>query len=241
MLIQATIEAAGPGGQAYVFVSAVDPDGVKNILTADQKLPLLKHMFPSGVTFIHTKKDCLPTYKNCGGPYVSFKWLTDKDNGPGFDPKDITLVIGKERLTFNKEKPNEYFGPENDAWGGVKPANFISVGESAERDPNPGDLSEKNMSGTKARGYAKAGNKQSFYIALGYDPNTPDSNVDAVYETIQHGKKGGSRESSEEDEGGITTEGPDGEPKGGRRKTRRSRNMKSKRIRRTNRRRSERK
>jgi hypothetical protein len=233
-LIQKVINEAGDGGEGYVFVSAVNPDGVKNVLTADQKLPLLNSMFQKDVDsgklkFIHTKRDCKPS---CGGPYFSFKWLTkepegeDPTTGLGYKPADITLVIGKERLDETKKETNEYFGPENTAWGDEKPAKFIPVGESAVRKMDTPASDEANMSGTKARGYATSGDKASFYTALGYDPKTPDPVVDSVYETIRNavpkkGKKGGADDDVLED---GAQGGPDGEPKtGGRRKTRRAR------------------
>jgi hypothetical protein len=189
MLIEKTIAS---GDKAYVFVSAVvDPPGKvnKNILTAEQKIPLLTNMFEKEVedgkvVFIHTKKDCLPEYPNCGGPFASFKWLMERFK---YTPDDITLVIGKERL--DPDKPKEYFGPDpkSTKWGVVRPANFVSVGKTAERNMKPEDLSAENMSGTKARRYAWNGNKASFYTALGYvyDPAKTDRNVEDVYEAIR--------------------------------------------------------
>lgn len=221
MLIQAVKSAADPG-HAYVFVSAVDPDNDKNPLPADLKLPLLQHMFPD-VKFIHTKRDC-KGYKNCGGPGLALAWLTDKENGPGYDRSEVTVVLGKERLGDPKSK--EYFGTGARIWGGddKEPANFIPVGHTVKRDMKAPSTDENNMSGTKARSYVKEDDsgKADFYNAVGYDPNTPAPEVEAVYDRIYAAKFGTKRGGNKEEEGVIPTGGPDGEPvSGGRRKTRR--------------------
>jgi hypothetical protein len=104
-------------------VSAVGPDNDKNPLKAELKLPLLKHMFPD-VEFIHTKRDC-KGYTNCGGPGLAFAWLTDKANGPGYEPSDVSIVLGKERLGDPKSK--EYFGEGAKLWvENNQPALFLS-------------------------------------------------------------------------------------------------------------------
>jgi len=225
MLIDKTIAS---GDKAYVFVSAVEPDNKKNPLDAELKLPILRKMFEKEVAekkvqFIHTKKDCLPRYKNCGGPGPAFTWLTDKVNGPGYDPSEVTIVLGKERLGEDK-KSKQYFGPEATFWGETKPVNFVSVGNGEVRDLTTPSDDVMNMSGTKARGYVKEDNsrKRDFYIALGYDPNTQNQDVDNVYDRIYQVKFGGRKGGDAPENEVIPLGGPDGEPaSGGRRKTRR--------------------
>lgn len=234
MLIEATIKAA-EGGKAYVFVSSTQGKGkeaLRNPLTADQKIPLLKHMFPEGVEFVNTK-DCDP---KCGGPGAAFGWLLTKGN----DAKDIAFVVGKERLGDDKSK--DYFGPGAPLWGGEdkpKPGSFVPVGHDLVRDMAAPAGDVNNMSGTKARSYVTedGSKKADFYTALGYvyDPKTPAPDVEAVYDRIyamKFGAKKGGNEEEEAEEIIPTALGPDGEPGvGGRRKTRRS-----KRVRKTRRR-----
>lgn len=234
MLIEKTIAS---GDKAYIFVSAVEPDNKKNPLDAELKLPILRKMFETEVAegkvqFIHTKKDC-PAYKNCGGPGMAFKWLTDKKDGPGYDPSEVTIVLGKERLGEDKTS-KQYFGPEATFWGETKPVNFIPVGNGEVRDLKTPSDDVMNMSGTKARGYVEKDHsrKRDFYIALGYDPNTQNQDVEAVYKRIYEVKFGARKGGDNPDEEVIPLGGPDGEPvSGGRRKTRRkSRNVQRKRI-----------
>jgi hypothetical protein len=233
-LIDATIEAA-EGGDAYVFVSSVTKDPVRNPLTVEDKLPLLRNMFKGQkVTFVNTAADCLPV-KNCGGPGAAFGWLTTEKK---IDPADITLVVGAERLKDPTSK--EYFGPTAGLWGKEgefpRPAAFKSVGHKLERDMSKPSNDEENMSGTKARGYVRDGKLPDFYTAIGVNYETADEvlkkAVDAVADKIR-GKKGGADPQPVEEET-ISTLGPDGEPKaGGRRKTRRSvKRRKTRRLRR---------
>jgi hypothetical protein len=220
MLIKAVQDAAGKDGEAYVFVSSTKGTGKeanRNPLSSAEKLPLLKHMFPTGVTFVDTAV-CDP---KCGGPGAAFGWLL-KDH----DASEITFVVGKERLGDPSSK--EYFGPEAPLWGGEdkpKPGRFVPVGHTVERDMTKPSNDEENMSGTKARGYVQKDHsqKKDFYIALGYDPATPNPDVDTVYDRIYATKFGKTKGGAGSEEELIpTTGGPDGEPKvGGRRKTRR--------------------
>lgn len=227
MLIESVQQNADPG-HAYVFVSAVDPDNDRNPLTAELKLPLLQHMFPD-VKFIHTKRDC-KGYKNCGGPGAAFAWLTDKENGPGYNPSDVSIVLGKERLGDPKSK--EYFGPEARIWGDKdkpRPARFISVGHALKRNMKAPSSDKDNMSGTKARSYVEEDNrkKRDFYIAVGYDPNTPNPEVEAVYNRIYETKFGVKTGGTTEEEV-IPTGGPDGESLLGGKQRRTRRLMRSK-------------
>lgn len=226
MLIKAVREAADPG-HAYVFVSAVGPDNDKNPLPAELKLPLLQHMFPD-VKFIHTKRDCLPEFPNCGGPGMALAWLTSVKK---YDPSNITVVLGKERLGDPNSK--EYFGESARIWGGEdkpKPAFFVPVGHVLKRDMKAPSTDENNMSGTKARSYVTEDDsgKRDFYIAVGYDPKTMSPEVEAVYNRIYEAKFGVRRGGNKEEEGAIPTGGPDGEPQTARRyKTRRLKKSKA--------------
>lgn len=164
MLIQKTIEAAGEGGQAYVFVSKT-VNNTDSPLPIALKLPILRHMFEhaTNVKFVDTSTECT---KPCGGPGPAFGHLLEK----GFTPEQITFVIGMERL--GDPTSPKYFGPEARLWGDEtkpRPGKFQSVGQNVYRDPSLEDKSAENMSGTKAREYACRQRKPDFYTALGYD------------------------------------------------------------------------
>ena len=174
-LIQAVKDAAGEGGQAYVFVSSTMSPKAKNPLTSAQKLPLLRHMVPSGVTFVDTAT-CDP---KCGGALAAFYHLIKEKNHA---KEDITLVVGDDR------KPE--FGPGADIWKRkdekdvYSPGGFVFL-KSATRDPNPEVKDAANMSGTKARHYVNLGRKDDFYIAVGYDSAPNKAAADAVFDVIK--------------------------------------------------------
>jgi hypothetical protein len=256
MLIEATIAAAGEGGKAYVFVSKTE-NAKDSPLPPDLKVRLLKKMFQNEVAerkveFINTASCTKP----CGGPGYAFGYLQTPEKG--YRPDQIIFVIGKERLA-NPDRPG-YFGPEAALWGDEKaprPVGPIPVGESAVRDMSAPANDAANMSGTKARGYVCDGKKADFYTALGFTPPTKeDENVTEVedaYKIIRTklcpsrgGVKRGfseldpisddapppKRRRVEEEEYQPIPGGPDGEPVGGRRRTRRKpKFVKSKRIR----------
>ena len=165
-LIEAVIKAA-EGGEAFVFVSSAMSPPDKNPLTSAMKIPILKHMFPNGVTFVDTAT-CDPS---CGGPLNALKWLKEKGK------PNITLVNGSARAID--------FGPESRIWSeDNKPDNFVAFG-SAERNPSLEDISAENMSGTKAREFAKRDMKSQFYTALGYhDKGGLVAEVEAIYTKI---------------------------------------------------------
>jgi hypothetical protein len=182
-LIQAVKDAAGDGGQAYVFVSSTMTPKAKNPLTSAQKMSILKHMFPAGVTFVDTQ-ECKDKGEPCGGAIAAFYWLLGKDH----KKEDITLVVGDDR------KPE--FGPGADIWKRKEEKDFYSPGDfkflkSADRNPDLEVKDAANMSGTKARQYVKDGRKDDFYIAVGYDGAANKAAADAVYDVIKGMKKGG--------------------------------------------------
>jgi hypothetical protein len=224
MLIDATI-AAAEGGEAYVFVSKT-VDKQKSPLPPDLKVRLLRKMFQGKpVQFINTAECESP----CGGPEKAMKWLVEK----GKRPEDIALVIGKERLGDPTSK--EYFGPEAPLWGETpKPSSFIPVGHSVVRNPDPEVKDAANMSGTKARGYVCNERKSDFYMALGFPESPIDSDVEAAYKIIDGiicnpptsppPSKRRRTAGATDEEGGIPTGGPDGEPpSGGHRKHKKTR------------------
>lgn len=221
MLIESTINAAGEGGKAYVFVSSAlgkGKDAARSPLTSAQKLPLLRNMFPSRVTFVDTAV-CDP---RCGGPGAALGWLLEQ----GYPAKDITLVVGAERLADPKSR--EYFGPTAPLWGDEtkpRPGKFVSVGHKPVRDMRASASDADNMSGTKARGYVQSNQLDNFYKAIGipnYNEIKRDNPqlqgaVESVIATIRASQKGG----GEGEEESIPTSGPDGEPPLGGRRTRR--------------------
>jgi hypothetical protein len=182
-LIQSVKDAAGPDGEAYVFVSSTMSPKSKNPLTSAQKMPILKNMFPTGVTFVDTA-DCDP---RCGGAIAAFYYLLNEKK---IARDNITLVVGDDR------KPE--FGPDAVIWKRKEEKDVYSPGgfvflPSASRKSGLDIKDAANMSGTKARQYVKDGRKDDFYIAVGYDTATDKSPADAVYNVIKGTKTGRSR------------------------------------------------
>ena len=190
-LIQAVKDAAGSGGHAYVFVSSESSPKTKNPLTSKQKMPILKHMFPSGVTFVDTQ-DCKDKGEKCGGALNAFYWLLETKKHA---KEDITLVVGDDH--------KEDFGPDADMWKRKEEKDVYGPGgfkflKSAKRDPDLDIKDAANMSGTKARQYVKDGRKDDFYIAVGVTGASDKSAADAIYDVIaasgaKKAKKGGTR------------------------------------------------
>ena len=183
-LIQAVKDAAGPDGDAYVFVSSTMTPKAKNPLTSAQKLPILRHMVPKGVTFVDTQ-ECKDKGDPCGGAIAAFYWLI---NTKKHAKEDITLVVGDDR------EPD--FGPDSDIWKRKEEKDVYGPGgfkflKSAKRDPDLEVKDAANMSGTKARQYVKEGRKDDFYSAVGYDGAADKAAADAVYDVIAKNKKGG--------------------------------------------------
>lgn len=227
MLIDRVLsEAKRIGGDAYVFVSSVKgtsgKEAIRNPLDVKQKIELLKNLFPesTGVIFVDTS-ECNPS---CGGPGRALGWLIKEKN---IDPKNISIVLGAERLADKNSK--EYFGTGANIWkidgNVVEPGSFLRVGHQRVRLMDKPADNEEHMSGTKARGYVTEDRKQiaDFYTALGYKYESSKVDVvEAVFNAILASKpkqSGG----DEVDDQQITT-GPDGEPDSiGGRVTRRNR------------------
>ena len=174
-LIRKVIEEAGDGGEAYVFVSSV-VDKATNPLTVKQKLPILEKMFPD-VHFIDTS-ECKPAPgakedMPCGGPLNALEWLKRRGKA------NITLVAGLDR--------EDDFGPGARIWTADKTPNgfeFLGATPRTKTIDKPGDLSENNMSGTKARTLVELGKKPEFYAAVGYTGQEGVDEVEAIYNTI---------------------------------------------------------
>ena len=168
-LIEGVIaEAKKRDGKAYVFVSATeDPD--LNPLSTAQKIPILEHMFPEGVTFVDTKT-CAPGDPPCGGPRFALAWLKRLEPRPA----EVHLAIGKDREDeFNA----------GGLWGEAgPPTSVIPIGSVREA----GKVDAANMSGTTARKLAaEEGKKAEFYAAVGYPGQDNVAEVDVVYNRIR--------------------------------------------------------
>jgi cytidyltransferase-like protein len=157
------------GGDAFVFVSSSKPSGkeaAKNPLTSVEKVKYLKLMFPSGVTFVDTAT-CDPA---CGGPLAAYEYL----KGKGYT--DITLVAGSDRAAV--------FGEGAPIWASVEnPPKFIGLNRDAADEVS-------QMSGTKARALAKAGDLPGFTAAVMIGKMTPAS-AKELYDLLRTRLKGG--------------------------------------------------
>lgn len=199
------IQAVKDTGNAFVFVSSAKPCGkeaAKNPLMSAEKIKYLRLMFPSGVEFVDTAQ-CDPA---CGGPLAAYKYLTDK----GYS--DITLVAGSDRAPA--------FGPTAPMWKGDSPK-FKGLDREAADEVS-------QMSGTKARALATAGDLPGFTAAVKIG-NMTDASAKELYDLLRS-KKGGAECIEGED---VSLWGADDELKGGRRKTRSRRIVRRKRTRRT--------
>jgi hypothetical protein len=186
-LINAVVSAAGPGGKAYVFVSSTQGTGKekrKNPLTSAQKMPILTHMFPSGVEFVDTQV-CKDEGHACGGAIAAFYFLIEQK---GHAAEDITLVLGDDRTKdfgaaadiWKRREEKDRFGPG----GTPTEANFVYL-RSDKRNPDVEVKDADNMSGTKARQYVKLNRLDDFYAAIGYGPTEEKGAAKAVYDTIK--------------------------------------------------------
>ena len=167
-------EAAAEEDKAYVFVS--NAKGKTNPLTAAEKIPFLMKMFQPSVAsgklhFVNTD-DCEQT-PPCGGPPAAYAWIRTK-----YPDAEIVLVAGSDREAV--------FGPKAGMWQkGIKegkPApTFIGIKRQEGDKTNSQDPSL--MSGTKARGFVKADDKESFRGAVKFGA-MEDSDVDALFELL---------------------------------------------------------
>ena len=181
VLIDRVVSEAGPDGKAYVFVS--NAKGKTNPLTAAEKIPFLMKMFQPSVAsgklhFVNTD-DCEQT-PPCGGPPAAYAWIRTK-----YPDAEIVLVAGSDREAV--------FGPKAGMWQkGIKegkPApTFIGIKRQEGDKTNSQDPTL--MSGTKARGFVAAGEKEkeSFSSAVKFGA-MKDSDVDALFELLSTRKE----------------------------------------------------
>lgn len=195
-LIQAVINAAGKD-KAFVFVSSSKPCGkeaAKNPLTSAQKIKYLELMFPEGVKFIDTAQ-CNPA---CGGPLAAYHYLNER----GY--KGITLVAGSDRKAA--------FEPTAAMWKEMKAPAFIGLDREAAD-------AVSQMSGTKARALAAAGDLVGFTNAVMIGNMTPAS-AKELYDLLRS-KKGGAEECVEGEEVSLWAADDESGTGGRRRRTRR--------------------
>ena len=191
------IQEVAKRGNAFVFVSSSKPCGkeaAKNPLTSAEKIKYLKLMFPSGVEFVDTAR-CDPP---CGGPLAAYHYLSKK----GY--KDITLVAGSDRAAA--------FGPDAAMWKESGAPKFMGLDREAADTVS-------QMSGTKARALAAAGDLDAFKNAVMIGDMT-DASAEELYDLLRS-KKGGAGECVEGEDVSLWV--ADDETSGGRRKTRRRR------------------
>ena len=209
-------------GKAYVFVSSSKPDKLKNPLSIDQKMPILKHMFEKEIrdgklVIVNTAEDC----GNCGGPGRALNWLRTKESGK------ITLVVG-DHPEFALGQP--IWGTPPSQPDQVK---MLEAGTSRTKTiDKPGDLEPSNMSGTKSRLLVAMSRKEDFYKSVGYEGQTNVPEVEKVYKTIKAWvsnmsvKKGGG-ENEDVSSADMEYDIRDYLPKGGTRRKKRSKHRKT--------------
>lgn len=174
VLIDRVVNEAGQDGKAFVFVS--NAKGKTNPLTAAEKIPFLMKMFKPSVAsgtlhFVNTE-DCEQT-PPCGGPPAAYAWIRTK-----YPDAEIVLVAGSDREAV--------FGPKAGMWQkGIKegkPApTFIGIKRQEGDKTNSQDPSL--MSGTKARGFVAAPDKESFRSAVKFGA-MEDSDVETLFKLL---------------------------------------------------------
>jgi hypothetical protein len=209
-------------GKAYVFVSSSKPDKLKNPLSIDQKMPILKHMFEKEIrdgklVIVNTTEDC----DKCGGPGRALNWLRTKE------PGKITLVVG-DHPEFALGQP--IWGTPPSQPDQVK---MLEAGTARTKTiDKPGDLEPSNMSGTKSRLLVAMSRKEDFYKSVGYEGQTNVPEVEKVYKTIKawvakmSAKKGGG-ENEDVSSADMEYDIRDYLPKGGTRRKKRSKHRKT--------------
>ena len=160
-LIETLIKIANQkNGHAFVFVSKTQ-DTTTNLLTCKTKVDFLRKMFPVGVTFINTEE--IPF----GGPLLAREYLKT------IGYTDFTFLIGEDR--------EDIFGPEARIWGDDPPTIFSIPRQAKNKKLN--DLSPVNMSGTKARKYAKLQDRERFQQAVTYG-NVTEADADLLFDLL---------------------------------------------------------
>jgi nicotinic acid mononucleotide adenylyltransferase len=160
-LIESLIQLAKQkNGHAFVFVSKTQ-DTTTNLLNCKTKVDHLRKMFPVGVTFINTEE--IPF----GGPLLAREYL----KSIGYT--DFTFVIGEDREAI--------FGHDARIWGDEPPEVICLPRQAKNKKLN--DLSPVNMSGTKARKYAKLQDRERFQQAVTYG-NVTEADADLLFDIL---------------------------------------------------------
>lgn len=213
MIRRVAEEAARRGVPAFVFVSSTKDKPEKTPLTSAQKVAYMRKMFPRGVNIVDTE-ECKKAGTPCGGPPAAFNYLVNQLKLAG----QIVLVVGSDR--------EREFSPGADMWkrlresGGTPPSIVAIRREESDRSMSQ-DVSK--MSGTKARGFAFAGDVGNFIRAVMYGETT-EADARKLYEEVRAGMKlqgGAETEKDPYEDISAFSADSDGPTAGNRRKTRR--------------------
>ena len=211
MIREVIAKAKELGGKAYIFISSQTAPKDQNPFSVEVKKAFLEKAFPSGdVTFVDTSK-CGPDQNGkCGGPLAAWSELTrlgctsthlvaGSDRAPIFDPARATEPKNLWAFTMKPPKDGETPTP---------PPKFIE----AKRDIANG------MSGTKARGFAKAGNFEEFRKAVNIGGQIQEADARKLYDLLA--PKSGGATGGDEGISEPSSFSADAEPKqAGRRRT----------------------
>ena len=184
MIREVIAKAKELNGKAYIFISSQTTPKDQNPFSVEAKKVFLEKAFPpEEVTFVDTSK-CGPDHTGkCGGPLAAWGELNrlgctstyliaGTDRAPIFDPKLADKP--KNLWAFTLKPPKE--GEE------VKtPPEFIE----AKRDVTNG------MSGTKARGFAKAGSFPEFWKAVNIGGKVAEADARMLYDILAPAKGSG--------------------------------------------------
>ena len=158
-MIQAILKKAKRyGGDPYVFASG-SQDAKKNPLPYDEKMMLMRKMFPTrGYNIFKYAQAKVPTVM-----HAASKLFED-----GYE--DLVMVVGSDRVGQFKKLLPQYNGVENKPHGFYN-FNNIKIESAGERDPDADGA--EGMSASKMREFAVAGDLQKFKLGL---PNTLSDN-----------------------------------------------------------------
>jgi cytidyltransferase-like protein len=222
MLRRVVAEAERRGVPAFVFVSSTRDKPDKTPLTSGQKVAYMRKMFPSGLNIVDTE-ECKKKGTPCGGPPAAHAYLVNVVGVKG----EITIVVGSDRAIE--------FGPGADMWkklretGGIPPS-IVSI--SRDETDKSVALDPTKMSGTKARGFAAAGDIGNFIKAVMYGSATEKDALE-LYNQVRVGMKmaGGAEPDKDpyEDISAFSADS-DGSVGGTRKKKRRQRKTRRRRI-----------
>lgn len=184
MIREVIAKAKELNGKAYIFISSQTTPKDQNPFSVEAKKTFLEKAFPpEDVTFVDTSK-CGPDHTGkCGGPLAAWGELNrlgctstyliaGTDRAPIFDPKLADKPKNLWAFTLKPPKEGEEAKP---------PPTFVE----AVRDVTNG------MSGTKARGFAKAGNFPEFLKAVNVGGKVADADARTLYDILAPTQKKG--------------------------------------------------